>query len=118
MLSGEERMNCTAAKIFRDFIAARGLNMSRQRTLVLGAFLLSGQQITVDDLFTELRSRQPALGRSTVYRTMKLIAECGLARVILVDGTCRYEKHQQAEHKSPILNRPDGAEAAPSGQDG
>lgn len=33
MLTGEERMNCTASKIFRDFIAARGLNMSRQRTL-------------------------------------------------------------------------------------
>lgn len=95
MLTGEERMDCTATIIFRDFVAARGLNMSRQRTLVLDAFLSSGQQITVDDLFTALRSRQHALGRSTVYRTLKLIAECGIARVILEGGTCRYEYHPE-----------------------
>jgi Fur family ferric uptake transcriptional regulator len=96
MLTGEEWMNGTAATIFRDFIVARGLNMSRQRILVLESFLSAEQQITADDLFTGLRSKQPALGRTTVYRTLKLMVECGIARMIVVDGTCRYERHHPA----------------------
>lgn len=92
MLTGEEQLGCAITEIFRKFIAARGLNMSRQRALVLDAFLSESRQISVDDLFIELRTRHPTLGRSTVYRTIKLLAECGIARVILVDGACRYEK--------------------------
>lgn len=105
MLTGEGQLSCVVTKTFRDFIAANGLNMSRQRTLILGAFLSSGQQITVDDLFAELRRKQPAVGRSTVYRTLKLIAECGIARVILLDGTCRCEKYHEAENKSSMSYR-------------
>lgn len=66
--------------------------MSRQRALVLDAFISERRQISVDDLFIKLRTRHPTFGRSTVYRTMKLLAECGIARVISVDGACRYEK--------------------------
>lgn len=92
MLTGEEQMHCAITDIFRKFIAAKGLNMSRQRALVLDAFLSEMQQISVDDLFIKLRTKHPAIGRSTVYRTMKLLAECGIARFVLVDGTCWYEK--------------------------
>lgn len=92
MLTGEEQPGCTATKFLRNFIAAKGLNMSRQRALVLDTFLSESRQISVDDLFIKLRTTHPTLGRSTVYRTMKLLAECGIARFVLVDGTCRYEK--------------------------
>lgn len=100
MMTGEEQTICTVTNIFREFIAARGLNMSRQRTRVLEEFLSVGQQITVDDLFIKLRTKHPTIGRTTVYRNLKLIVECGIARVILVDGTCRYEKSIAAQADS------------------
>lgn len=92
MLTGEEQMRSAITDIFRKFIAAKGLNMSRQRIIVMDAFLSESRQIDVDDLFIKLRAKHPAIGRSTVYRTMKLLAECGIARLFLVDGTCWYEK--------------------------
>ena len=73
--------------------------MSRQRTLVLDEFLSAKQQISVDELFIKLRTTHPTLGRTTVYRNLKLFAECGIARVILVDGTCRYEKLLPADFR-------------------
>jgi len=44
MLIDGNQADCTIKKIFSDFVAAKGLNMSRQRTLVLEAFLSAEQQ--------------------------------------------------------------------------
>ena len=87
MLIDGEQTACAITKIFSDFVAAKGLYMSRQRILVLEAFQSAGEQSSVEELFTMLRENHPAFGRSTVYRTMKLMVECGVARVIVVDGT-------------------------------
>jgi Fe2+ or Zn2+ uptake regulation protein len=101
MLTGEEQMCCTSAKIFRNFIAAKGLNMSRQRALILDAFLSEGPRMSVDDLYIRLRTQHPTLGRATVYRTLKLLVECGIARAFIVDGVpVKYEKYQSAEDKT------------------
>ena len=41
-----------------------------------------------------MRERDPSIGYTTVYRTLKLLAECGLAsEVAFHDGIARYE-HQ------------------------
>lgn len=91
-------MSCNSSKLFRNFISAKGLNMSRQRELVLDAFLSRGQQMSVDDLYIKLRTQFPTLGRATVYRTLKLLVECGIARACLVDGApIQYEKCRSTE---------------------
>lgn len=93
MLIDGEQTECAITKKFSDFVVAKGLYKSRQRILVLEAFLATGQQNSVEDLFAVLRGKHPAFGRSTVYRTMKLIVECGIAREHAVAGThARYEK--------------------------
>lgn len=71
---------------FRDFIATKGLNMSHQRILILEAFLSAGPPTNVDDLYIKLRNRYSTLGRSTVYRTLKLLVECGIAREVVMAG--------------------------------
>ena len=49
-----------------------------------------------------VREKDPRVGYTTVYRTMKLLADCGLAREIdLADGITRYEhlyNHQHHDH--------------------
>lgn len=61
------------------FIAERGLKQSRQRTLIVETFYAMGGHVPVERLVAEVRRREPRVSVATVYRTMKLLAECGLA---------------------------------------
>jgi Fur family ferric uptake transcriptional regulator len=73
-------------------IAERGLRRSRQRDLVARAFFAMGGHVPVDSLVSRVRQLEPAIGVATVYRTMKLLAELGLAVPRdFGDGRARYE---------------------------
>ncbi|HEY6105338.1 MAG TPA: transcriptional repressor [Anaeromyxobacteraceae bacterium] len=61
------------------FIAERGLKQSRQRTLIVETFYAMGGHVPVERLVAEVRRQEPRVSVATVYRTMKLLAECGLA---------------------------------------
>ena len=61
------------------FIAERGLKQSRQRTLIVETFYAMGGHVPVERLVNEVRRQEPRVSVATVYRTMKLLAECGLA---------------------------------------
>ncbi len=61
------------------FLAERGLKRSRQRNRILEAFYAIGGHVPVERLVAEVRRREPRVSVATVYRTMKLLAECGLA---------------------------------------
>ena len=61
------------------FIAQRGLKQSRQRSLIVETFYAMGGHVPVDRLVAEVRRHEPRVSVATVYRTMKLLAECGLA---------------------------------------
>ena len=61
------------------FIAQRGLKQSRQRSLIVETFYGMGGHVPVDRLLAEVRRQEPRVSVATVYRTMKLLAECGLA---------------------------------------
>ncbi|WP_168205843.1 Fur family transcriptional regulator [Geobacter sp. FeAm09] len=71
---------------FYDYLGARGLKLTRQRRLILTAFLAHGHGLSADEFFRELRAQGHAIGYVTVYRTLKLLAGSGLARDIRADG--------------------------------
>ena len=62
------------------FIAERGLKQSRQRNLIVETFYAIGGHVPVERLVAEVRRQEPRVSVATVYRTMKLLAECGLAQ--------------------------------------
>jgi Fur family ferric uptake transcriptional regulator len=78
---------------FREYLVLeRGLKWTRQRSLILEAFLDSGSDLSVDEFYRQLRSKHKNIGCSTVYRTLKLLAESGIARDIRTDyQPIRYE---------------------------
>lgn len=83
---------------FHAFIAARKLKISRQRIIILETFLIDGSLVTADEMFIKLRTLYPTIGRATVFRTMKLLAESGIARVRNTDGTTiRYDNFYFSE---------------------
>ncbi|BDV42375.1 transcriptional repressor [Geotalea uraniireducens] len=97
-------MNKAKKKIFADFIADRGLKTTRQRDIILDAFLASDRHLSIEDLYLKLRTSHPNIGYATVYRTLKLFAESGIAREIQFgDGQTRYEHVEQGEHHDHLV---------------
>jgi len=74
------------------FTAERGLKVTRQRQVVLDVFLSSGGHVSIDEVVREAALVFPAIGYVTVYRTLKLFVEAGIAvSHDFGDGCVRYE---------------------------
>lgn len=88
------RQHDEAQTILREHLRRLGLKQSAQRETVLRAFCDSHEHMTTEQLHHRVQLLDPAIGYSTVYRSLKLFQECGLAAEIFFhDGVARYE-HQ------------------------
>jgi Fur family ferric uptake transcriptional regulator len=76
------------------------LKRTKQREVILDAFLSARGHITSEDLYQTIRSENPRIGYTTVYRTMKLLVDAGLAEERhFDDGVARYEiEHEHHDH--------------------
>ena len=92
----------SAKDILRRYLKNNGLLHSKQREQILDVFLKTEKHPTINDLYDLVRKKNPKIGLATVYRTMKVICDAGLARETdFGDGTRRYEhkyKHQHHHH--------------------
>ncbi len=57
----------------------RGLRLTTQRFAIAKTFFQTEGHLNADDLCTAVRIEHPAIGQATVYRTLKLLEELGLA---------------------------------------
>src|SRR5437764_1112783 len=62
-----------------EWIAEKGLKATRQRDVIVDTFFESPGHLSVDELLEAVMIRDPHIGAATVYRTMKILTECGLA---------------------------------------
>lgn len=91
-------------KSFNKFAASKGLRSTRQRDIILDVFLSTHQHVSVEELYLKVKSSTPDIGQATVYRTLKLFVEAGLAReVLLHDGQTRYEHVMAGEHHDHLV---------------
>ncbi len=91
-------------RAFNVFAMSKGLRSTRQRDIILDIFLSTHQHISVEELYLKIKSSNPGIGQATVYRTLKLFAEAGLAREILLhDGQTRYEHVVAGEHHDHLV---------------
>jgi Fur family ferric uptake transcriptional regulator len=91
-------------KTFNEFATSKGLRSTRQRDIILDIFLSTHQHVSVEDLYLKVKASYPAIGQATVYRTLKLFVEAGLAReVLLHDGQTRYEHIMAGEHHDHLV---------------
>ncbi|HET7184764.1 MAG TPA: Fur family transcriptional regulator [Terriglobales bacterium] len=83
-----------AEGIFHNHLKKVGLKHTEQRDTILRAFLETREHLSTEELHRLVKKEDPRIGFTTVYRTLKLLAECGLAsEVAFHDGITRYE-HQ------------------------
>lgn len=86
--------------IFEECLREKGLKHSGQREAILDVFLRTEKHVTVAELHRLVQARHPHIGFVTVYRTLKLLGECGLCEELFFeDGIVRYEhKYNHAHH--------------------
>jgi len=89
-------------EVFLKHIQKRGLKRTAQRDLILDTFLRIEEHLSSEDLYRLVKTDDPSIGQTTVYRTLKLLTEAGLAREVRFgDGITHYEhnyKHQHHDH--------------------
>lgn len=91
-------------QLFERFIAARGLKSTRQRSLILETFFGLDGHLSVEELLERVRRVDSRVSVATVYRTMKLLAECGLASALnFGDGHTRYEAMEGRVHHDHLI---------------
>ena len=83
-----------AEGILHQHLKKVGLKHTEQRDTILRTFLDTREHLSTDELYQLVKKKDPKIGFTTVYRTLKLLSECGLAsEVAFHDGIARYE-HQ------------------------
>jgi Fur family ferric uptake transcriptional regulator len=86
------------------YIAAKGLKRSRQRDRIAQVFFETPGHVTVEELVARVRREDPRVSVATVYRTMKLLSDCGLATGRQFgDGQTRYEATAGREHHDHLI---------------
>jgi len=82
------------------YLEEHQLKHTKQRDAILDVFLGVTGHISSDELFQRVKSRHPHIGFTTVYRTMKIFCEAGLAvERAFEDGVTRYEvPHEHHDH--------------------
>jgi Fur family ferric uptake transcriptional regulator len=87
-------------KALASYLEDNNLKHTKQREAILEVFLEVKGHITGEDLYQRVRERHPSIGYTTVYRTMKLLCDAGLASERhFDDGVTRYEiEHEHHDH--------------------
>ena len=90
--------------IFSRYLKSNGRKMTRQRQMVVESFLETGGHVSTEELYQLVRKKDKKLGFATVFRTLKALADCGIARKIdFNDGRARFEHSYKRPHHHHIV---------------
>lgn len=91
-------------EVLARFMAERGLKSTRQRDLIIDTFFGLDGHLSVEDVWAKVRALDQRVSVATVYRTMKLLHESGLAHARnFGDGQTRYEPAVGREHHDHLI---------------
>ena len=108
-------------ELFYAYLRQNGLKKTYQKDLILETFLNTEGHLSVEDIYALVKKRDKKVGVVTVFRTLKSLTACGIAREItLGDGLTRFEHsyhhpthhhivcmecHRTIEYVSPTLDK-------------
>jgi len=99
-----ELENQNRQALLDKYMAEKGLKSTRQRALIVETFFDAGGHVSVEDVWSRVRKLDARVSVATVYRTMKLLAESGLAHARnFGDGQTRYEAAIGREHHDHLI---------------
>jgi Fur family transcriptional regulator, ferric uptake regulator len=93
-------------KTLEEYISKKRLKSTKQRDTIFDEFFNHpGHHITIEELYERVKKQNSKIGYATVYRTLKLFKECGLAfERNFGDGRARYEPVKfEGEHHDHLI---------------
>jgi Fur family ferric uptake transcriptional regulator len=94
----------TEKEIFYESLQRKGLKRTAQRDLILDVFLDARGHHSIEELYERVKAVDASVGFTTVYRTLKLLVEYGLAhQVQFGDGYTRYEQGFHYSHHDHLI---------------
>src|SRR5690606_30919926 len=103
-MTGKEEKFSKEREIFLEHIQKAGLRRTGQRDLILETFLNTEEHLTSEDLYWLVSKKDPSVGHTTVYRTLRLLTEAGLAREVRFgDNKTYFEHHYNHAHHDHMI---------------
>ncbi|HEY8463954.1 MAG TPA: Fur family transcriptional regulator [Bacillota bacterium] len=91
-------------EIFQEYLAEKNLKFTEQRRIILNSFLATETHFSVEELYDRIKRNYPEIGQTTVYRTLKLLTDCGLANELkFTNSVSRYEHLFGHEHHDHLI---------------
>jgi Fur family ferric uptake transcriptional regulator len=89
---------------FQGYLHSKGLKFTRQREDIVNYFLKANDHFSAEELYRKIQKNDPQIGYATVYRTLKLLVEVGLAiENQFGDGITRFEPLHEGEHHDHLV---------------
>jgi Fur family transcriptional regulator, ferric uptake regulator len=89
---------------WRAYLERKGLKTTQQREAIVDAFLRSSGHVALEDLLSSARRKHPSVGLATVYRTVKLLEEAGIAEARhFGPGQTLYEVSEGRAHHDHLI---------------
>ena len=94
----------TPLATFLDFMSRHGLNTTAQRRTIAQAFFELPGHHSLEEFYQYVLTQDPGIGQTTVYRTLKLLCDAGLATEIqFSDNITRYEVARPKSHHDHLV---------------
>jgi Fur family ferric uptake transcriptional regulator len=90
-------------QVLASYLMRHGLKRSAQREAILDAFLRAGRHVSVEELLGIVRKKRTNVGRTTIYRSLKLFKDAGLASELTYGGEARFEPLWNRDHHDHFI---------------
>lgn len=89
---------------FIAYLARQGMKLTNQRRLILTTFYQCSGHFSAEDIYQRLRGVDSSIGQATVYRTLKLLHDAGLARELRFgNDVARFEPRLDNAHHDHLI---------------
>ena len=88
--------------VLKDHLAKHQLKLTRQREYILQAFL-QNEHITAEQMYRLLARKDPHIGLATIYRTLNLFCEAGLAQARHFGSQTQYDNVSHKGHHDHLI---------------
>ena len=86
------------------YMQRHGLRSTEQRRAIVDTFFEVRGHVSIEQLLDRVRTIDHRIGYATVYRTMKMLAACGVAvEQHFGDGFTRYEVSDEQAHHDHLI---------------
>jgi len=86
----------------KEHLGKHQLKLTRQRELILNAFLRQ-EHITAEAMYHQLAKSDPHLGLATIYRTLNLFCDAGLAQARHFGSQTKYDNVSHKRHHDHLI---------------